>query len=98
MKNRLQDWFSGMRVWAGALVVLCVLVISTSQAAQAQTYKILFQFRAGADGAGPFAGGGLGPERRPLRDDELGWRIRLWGGIQAFTGGQGDRAAQLHRE
>jgi len=56
MKNRLQDWFSGMRVWAGALVVLCVLVISPSQFAQAQTYKILFQFRAGADGAGPFAG------------------------------------------
>jgi len=56
MNDRLQDWFSGMRVWATATLVLCVLGISAIPSAQAQTYQVLFQFRAGVDGSGPYAG------------------------------------------
>jgi uncharacterized repeat protein (TIGR03803 family) len=55
MKNKLQDLLSGMRVWA-TVSVLYVVVISGIPSAQAQSYKILFQFRAGVDGASPFGG------------------------------------------
>jgi uncharacterized repeat protein (TIGR03803 family) len=55
MKNKLQDLLSGMRVWA-TVAVLYVVVISGIPSAQAQSYKILFQFRAGVDEASPFGG------------------------------------------
>jgi uncharacterized repeat protein (TIGR03803 family) len=46
-------------VWATValeLAVLYVLVISGIPSAQAQTYRLLFQFRAGADRVGPYGG------------------------------------------
>jgi uncharacterized repeat protein (TIGR03803 family) len=59
MRNRLLDRLLGRGVRASgpvALAVSCMLVISTGQSAQAQTYRVLFQFRAGVGGAGPNAG------------------------------------------
>lgn len=45
----------GIRVCVNA-AVFCVLIASCIQSAQAQTYRVLFQFRAGMDGAAPLAG------------------------------------------
>jgi uncharacterized repeat protein (TIGR03803 family) len=60
MKNKLPARHSRMRVWATAaplqLMILYVLAISAVAVAQAQAYKVLFQFRAGVDGSVPFAG------------------------------------------
>jgi hypothetical protein len=39
-----------------ALVVVCVLPTVVTQSAQAQTYKVIFNFTGGMDGASPFAG------------------------------------------
>lgn len=59
MKKKLQDLLSGMRVWgtvALEVTILYVVVISGIPSAQAETYQLLFQFRAGVDGSAPWAG------------------------------------------
>jgi hypothetical protein len=76
-----QDLLSGMRAWA-TVAVLYVVVISGIPSAQAQSYKILFQFRAGVDGASPF-GGLVSDPNGNLWDNEHRRRVRFWGGVQA---------------
>jgi uncharacterized repeat protein (TIGR03803 family) len=61
MKNPVLDWLSdgnsrARERLALALAVWLLLAISTVQSAQAQTYRVLFQFRSGAGGANPNAG------------------------------------------
>jgi uncharacterized repeat protein (TIGR03803 family) len=58
MKNPVLDWLYRSS-WSRAALALTVwfpLVISTVQPVQAQTYRVLFQFRSGAGGANPNAG------------------------------------------
>jgi uncharacterized repeat protein (TIGR03803 family) len=56
MKNRLHGRLSGIGVWATVGLELAVLLGSLAAPAQAQTYRVLFQFRAGLDGSAPLAG------------------------------------------
>ena len=62
MKNTLQHrgWISRIRLLAAsvalALPVVLVPTLIATQSAQAQSYKVLYRFTGGADGAAPYAG------------------------------------------
>jgi uncharacterized repeat protein (TIGR03803 family) len=50
------SWYSSFRLLAFAPSLLCVLTIITMQSAQAQTYRVIYNFTGGAGGSVPVAG------------------------------------------
>ena len=76
-KQPLQNLLSRAATAALALVIMFALAVVLSPAAQAQTYKVLYNFTGGLDGGTPFAG---------LTMDKAG---NLYGTTRGFPGGYG---------
>ncbi len=54
--HRILVFRSGLTATAAALAVVFVLTIAVTQSAQAQTYKVIYNFTGGKDGASPLYG------------------------------------------
>jgi len=55
-QNRIGDWAACLGTATLGLIVVFVLAVVASQAAQAQTFKVIHNFSGGQDGANPYAG------------------------------------------